>query len=177
MTKAAFPSPLRKLWEVSLKPSYLSSGFKTAGLHPLNGEAIADSQLQTGIPYQKVQGATAALPPHTQPTSTLSLILRGKCKQCDTELTPMRAHVTLHFNKILLQKHCKKTSQHKRRVQLTFYGEALTSNEIVARLESQAVAKQNLSCGKKATTSNNDEDDDDDDEYSSHIKCNYISAL
>ena len=167
VTKAVFPSLLRKLWEVSFKPNHLTSGFKTTGLHPLNRQAITDSQLQTGIPYRKVQGAKATSPPHTQPASASSVILRGKCKKCDAELTPMRAHITLHFTRILQKKHCKKMPQRKRRVQLTCYGEALTSDEIVARLERQAAAKQNPSHGDTVITSNNDENGDDD-EYSSH---------
>ena len=79
----------------------------------------------------------------------------------------MRAHITLHFTKILQQKHCKKVPQRKRRVQLTCYGEALTSDEIIARLESQVAAKQNPSqCDKTAIGCNHEEDDEN--EYSSH---------
>ena len=70
----------------------------------------------------------------------------------------MRAHLTWHFTKILQKKHHEKSSKRKKRVKQTCYGEALTSDEIVARLE-----------GECATTPPDKEpvcDDHDEGEYS-----------
>jgi len=49
----------------------------------------------------------------------------------------MRSYLACHFTKILQKKHHEKSSTCKRRVKQTCYGEALTSDEIVARLEGE----------------------------------------
>ena len=54
----------------------------------------------------------------------------------------MRAHLTWHFTKILQKKHQEKSSKRKKRVKQTFYGEALTSDEIMARLGGECTTRK-----------------------------------
>ena len=53
VSKAAFPSFLHMLWNVSFKLNHLCSGFRAAGIHPLNQQAITNTQLETGVPFQR----------------------------------------------------------------------------------------------------------------------------
>lgn len=170
ISKAVFPTLLSKLWDISFKPSHLCAGFKTTGIHPLDRKAISDERLRTGIPFRKSTeyqptssmstASTSASRISTMSATSSPLILKGKCKQCGTELTPMRAHITLHFTKVLQQKKYNISHQRKKRVKLTCHGEALTSDEIVARLESQAAEKN----GSKSLATQ----DSSEDAFSSH---------
>ncbi|XP_065891572.1 tigger transposable element-derived protein 2-like [Dysidea avara] len=124
-----------KMQTMAENESHIISGFRAAGLHPLNRSAIKDLKLATGVPFQQ-----PAKEPRTATTivqASSPIVLRGSCKSCGAELTPMRAHLTWHFTKILQKKHHEKSSKRKKRVKQTCYGEALTSDEIVARLEGE----------------------------------------
>jgi len=132
--KNVFPSLMKILWDNSFKERHIISGFRAAGLHPLKRDAIKDSKLTTGVPFQQPKEAVAATA-IVQISSPI--VLQGSCKSCGAELTPMRSYLACHFTKILQKKHHEKSSTHKRRVKQTCYGEALTSDEIVARLEGE----------------------------------------
>ena len=139
LTKNVSPSLIKQMWGNSFKERHIISGFRAAGLHPLQRNAIKDSKLTTGVPFQKPKEPAAAAA--TVQVSS-PIVLRGSCKSCGAELTPTRAHITWHFTKILQKKHHEKSSKCKRRVKQTCYGEALTSDEIMARLEGACATTQ-----------------------------------
>ena len=148
VTKAVFPSLMNKLWYKSFKPSHLQSGFRTTGLYPLNRWAISYSKTSTGIPFQQTDdGLSSSTTLSSDPDLAFPRLLRGNCKHCGEELTPMRPHLTSHFSK-LLQKKNEQHTKKKKRVN-TEYGEALTSEEVIARLESQVMAKASKTNSKQ----------------------------
>ena len=53
VTKKSFPSLLKKLWENSVFPEHLVSGFRATGIHLLNGKGIAHGALNPSMPYTK----------------------------------------------------------------------------------------------------------------------------
>ena len=55
VTKQVFPSLLSRLWDESMHPEHLVSGFRATGLHPLNRDAITNDKLQTAVPFQAEQ--------------------------------------------------------------------------------------------------------------------------
>lgn len=65
-------------------------------------------------------------------------MIKGGCSQCGAELTPMRPHSTLHFEKLLQKKNAmNKGTNSRKRVKPQYYGEALTSDEIFHTLEDE----------------------------------------
>ena len=105
ISKAVFPSLLNQLWDVSFKPSHLCSGFQATGIHPLQREVISNEKLNAGVAFRKPPTQDQLL--STTPSSTAHavtpppLILKGNCRRCGFAFTPMRAHITLHFTKVL----------------------------------------------------------------------------
>ena len=55
VTKQVFPSLLNWLWDESMHPEHLVSGFRATGLHPLNRDAITNDKLQTAVPFEAEQ--------------------------------------------------------------------------------------------------------------------------
>ena len=105
VTKAVFPSLMNKLWYKSFKPSHLQSGFRTTCLYPLNRWAISYSKTSTGIPFQQTNdGLSSSTTLSSDPDPAFPRLLRGNCKHCGEELTPMRPHLTSHFSKLLQKK-------------------------------------------------------------------------
>jgi len=51
-TKNVFPSLMKQLWDNSFKERHINSEFRAARLHPLKRDAIKDSKLATGVPFQ-----------------------------------------------------------------------------------------------------------------------------
>ena len=204
VTKAVFPSLIRKLWGRCLLPHHFKSGFRTTGLYPLNRRAIPESKLATGILFsplisQSSQSSTSTASASGQPsqsatststasasgqssqsstsTSTTSasgqpsqssltmvstasasqssqslsacisiqasasITIRGGCKQCGAELTPMRPHLMQHFEQLLQKQNAQKTVK-RRRIKPQYYGEALTSDKIYQRLQEDEKEKQ-----------------------------------
>ena len=69
------------------------------------------------------------------------ITIRGGCKQCGAELTPMRPHLMQHFEQLLQKRNAQKTVK-RRRIKPQYYGEALTSDEIYQRLQEDEKEKQ-----------------------------------
>ena len=156
VTKCVFPSLISKLWERSFKSSHLLAGFRSTGLYPLD-QTVVQGKLAASVPFRPpvsesslpVSSATAlstASSGSSVPTSSVSgtltlqgsgtLVINGGCSHCGAELTPMRPHLMLHFEKLLQKKNAvKKGTNSRKRVKPQYYGEALTSDEIFHRLE------------------------------------------
>ena len=95
VTKNIFPSLIKQLWDNSFKESHIISGFRAAGLHPLSRSAIKDSKLATGVPFQQ-----PAKEPRTATTivqASSPIVLRGSCKSCGAELTPILHGTSQNF--------------------------------------------------------------------------------
>ena len=67
--------------------------------------------------------------------------IQGACTNCGAQLTPMRPHLTLHFQKLLQQKNASKGTKARKRVQSQYYGEALTSDEVMERMQEEKSTK------------------------------------
>lgn len=65
----------------------------------------------------------------------------------------MRPHLTLHCEKLLQKKNASKGTQSRKRVRPSYYGEALTSDELYERLKRDAAEeeshKEHLKKGQK----------------------------
>ena len=146
---------------LSSQATFALHGFQATGIHPLQREVISNEKLNAGVAFRKppTQDRLSTTPSSTAHAITPPpLILKGNCRSCGFAFAPMRAHITLHFTKVLQARKHNTPCQRKKRVKLTYYGEALTSDEIVARLESQ----------KRGPKSPSMHDSDDDDAFSSH---------
>jgi hypothetical protein len=53
----------------------------------------------------------------------------------------VEAHLTLHFQKLLQQKNASKGTKARKRVQSRYYGEALTSDEVMERMQEEKSTK------------------------------------
>ena len=109
VTKKSFPSLLKKLWENSVFPEHLVSGFRATGIHPLNREVIAHGALNPSMPYTKCSYDRL------------------------TTATPITEKITSIFKEHFQAKLTKPASK-SGRLQLNYYGESVTSEEAVHRL-------------------------------------------
>ena len=151
-----------KLWEESFTPAQLQGGFKACGIYPLNRRAISDAKLAISVPFtghssgctENLEHCTteAAEADSTQDTTTATAtactVLDIKCNDCGRCLTPVRMHVVAYF-----AQHLKKEVQHQkrdnRRLKPRYYGEVLTRDDIIERMEKEAEEKQKKR-GKRA---------------------------
>ena len=107
VSKKSFPSLLKQLWEASLHPEHLVSGFRAAGIHPLNSKAIAWEKLQPSLPY-------------ANPSST--------SEDIQSSATPITSNVTSIF-KQHFQNQLAKPSVKGGRLRPNYYGESMTSEQ------------------------------------------------
>ena len=63
------------------------------------------------------------------------------CKDCGQEMTPMKLHVVAYFSKYMQGKQ-RQRSKDKRKVKPTVYGEVLTTDEVMERLEEEEREKK-----------------------------------
>ena len=137
ITKAEFPSLLKDMWERSLLARHLKSGFKCCGLHPLSKTAIPDSKLSPAL-----NCSTDPQPSIPTPRPRLSIEVMSKCSRGTPHLTPIRLHLRDHFARLLDKKQHKcKSDKDKRKVKPSFYGQVLTSDELVELLEREKEMK------------------------------------
>ena len=161
VTKAVFPSLISKLWERSFKPSHVVAVFRSTGLYPLD-QAVVQGKLGTSVPFRQptspasstvssvsASASSSATNPSVSSATSLvtgtltlqgsgKLVIKGSCKNCGAQLTPMRPHLTLHFQKLLQRKNAEKVSNGKRkRVKPRYYGEALTNGDMYQRLQDE----------------------------------------
>ena len=157
--KPVFPPLIKKLWDCSFKPSHLVAGFRSCGLLPLDKAAVR-GKLATSIPFREpssdtssttcsLSGSNASSVASSVASSngtlelqaTGTLLIKGACTNCGAQLTPMRPHLTLHFQKLLQQKNASKGTKARKRVQSQYYGEALTSDEVMERMQEEKSTK------------------------------------
>ena len=90
---------------IPFKPSHLCSGFQATEIHPLQRNAISNEKLNTGIGFRKppTQDQSSSITPLSTACAVTPppLILKGNCRRFGFAFTPMRAHITLHFTKLL----------------------------------------------------------------------------
>ena len=111
--KEEFPQLLHKLWERSFKPQHLQGGFRETGLFPLSYSAIPTWKLAPALPFQ---GMTMTYVNVTE--------------------TPIRKEIRKCFIDAIKPEK-EKVPQKRQRVKLIHNGEALTSDEVLERLEEE----------------------------------------
>ena len=183
---------INKLWEESFTPTQLKGGFRACGLFPVNRDAIAPFKLATSVPFTMgTSTCTGGTAPETatattttkaidtgtakaidtgtakatvKPTAKATTVLDLKCKDCGSTMTPIRMHVVAYFTQHL-QKEFQQKPKDKRRLKPRYYGEALTRDEIIERMEEEEREKQEKKKGKgkKAKQTHDAHADNSDD--------------
>lgn len=166
--KPVFPLLMSRLWECSFKQSHIISGFRACGLYPLDKTAV-HGKLSTSIPFCLPTTSDASLSvPSSASSDTLSvcsssasvssapssstgtlavqatgtLLIKGMCTNCGAPLTPVRPHLTLHFQNLLQQKNAAKGANTRKRIKPQYYGEALTTDAVYERLQVEQRSKR-----------------------------------
>lgn len=138
ITKAEFSSLLKEMWEKSLLARHLKSGFKCCGLHPLSKVAVSDSKLSPALTCN-----AESQPSTPRPGPRLSIEVLCKCSRGTPHLTPIRLHLRDHFASLLGKKqHRCKSNDDKQKVKPAFYGQVLTSDEVVELLAREEEIKR-----------------------------------
>lgn len=189
VTKSVFPSLIYKLWEQSFKRHHVIAGFRATGLHPLD-RAVVVGKLATSAPFREPasdsssvtsgSSSTAATSSLTAPSSSAStssvtgmltlkgtgkLVIKGGCANCGAELTPMRPHLTLHFEKLLQKKHAGKGEGRRKRVKPSYYDKALTSDEVFERVKADEARKKKRRSPTPAEEPENVKESHDEGEF------------
>ena len=133
---------MKELWDRSLKPEHFIGGFKASGLFPLNLDAISKVNFATSIPFANSTAPSASTVKTTQYITDL------QCTDCGRDMTPVKLHVVAYFSRHL-QAQQKPRSTENRRVKPTVYGEVLTSDEVIERLDRQEEEKKEKEAERK----------------------------
>ena len=83
-------------------------------------------------------------------TGTVTLEIEGACHNRGAQLTPMRPHLTLHFEKLLQKKYVDKKVTTRKRMKAQYYGKALTSDKVVQRLHEEEKTRKNKKRRKRS---------------------------
>ena len=67
-------------------------------------------------------------------TNTTIVCQQLKCKGCGNDMTPVQLHIVAYFSRYLQNQNAN-TVRDKKRVKPQIYGEALTKDEIMLRIE------------------------------------------
>ena len=140
---------IKILWDRSITPGNLKGGFRACGLYPFSREAIPNSKLATSIPFK-----AAASDTETDKETTAKEAYKLACKGCgkavtpSNSLTPMKFHIVGYLTRYI-EAQPKPRSRDNRRVKVSVYGEVLTSNEVVERLEKEEKEKTEKAMAKK----------------------------
>ena len=156
LDKIVFPRLIKELSTKVIKRSLLENSFRAAGLYPQpKAAAIPYSKLAPAEAVTKTQHSPQKRPPAEGTTSTPAVKLR----------------LQKHFGKVFQKQLTPKTKSRAKpssRVQLAYYGEVLTSNEVEHRLRAQHEQKQkakpkekNLSARRKTVARTDEEKDED----------------
>ena len=146
-----------KLWEESFTPAQLQGGFRACGIYPVNRHAIPESKLTISVPFaghstnlecSGTQADSAQDTTTATATATTCTVLDLKCNDCGCCLTPVRMHVVAYFTEHL-QKEVQQQKRDNRRLKPRYYGEVLTREEIIERMEREEEEKQKRK-GKRA---------------------------
>lgn len=156
---------------MSFKAEHVKAGFRASGLHPFNKEGIKKMKLApatvfettstspddsatppsdnstTQLPEPTSAPATAKEPPQASDSSkaatgTEPVEQRLCCKKCGNDMTPVRLHLAVYFTNYFQRAPTKKKCSSNKRIKPQYYGEALTSDEIVERMEREEREKE-----------------------------------
>lgn len=141
----------------------MKGGFRACGIFPFNPDAISQTKLAISIPFSTVPESSGS---NTSPDSqsgvagapngverieekgecesikaTTTTVLDLKCTDCGRCITPIRMHVVAYFAKHL-QKEKRKQCKDTRRIKPRYYGEVLTRDEIIERMEKEEMEKK-----------------------------------
>lgn len=143
---------IKVLWERSLKPEHFIAGFRATGLFPVCKEAIPARKMAASVPFATPPTSEPAPPPTSRPAQVneACTTMQLKCTGCGSDMTPVKLHVVAYFTKHMQAKQPPKTRKDNHRVKPTVYGEVLTRDEIVERLEEQAREKREKEAEKAA---------------------------
>ena len=131
-----FAGLIFKLWEESFQPQHLKTGFKKAGLFPLSD------------PEQVITPTiTAPSIPFIQENDDQSTCLNICCRKCGDTFTPIKLHLAVYFSKELQYKPASRCRD-KGKTKTSFYGEVLTSDEVMERIESKEREKEEIEAEK-----------------------------
>ena len=121
-----------KLYQQSFKREHYKGGFRVAGLSPFSRDAIPTSKLAASIPFQEPEvDPSNEFTPHQEATT---------CNKCGCQVTTVELTVAAYFSKYL-QCQNKPRQRDYRRVKPVAYGEVLTRDEVVQRLEQEELEK------------------------------------
>ena len=147
---------IAKLWSCSFKPEHLKSGFRATGLFPTNRAAIPTNKLLPSVPFESVttsrtqsEVTSTSSSSKSEPsigTNTTIVCQQLKCKVCGNDMTPVQLHIVAYFSRYLQNQNAN-TVRDKKRVKPQIYGEALTKDEIMLRIEEHEEQKKTK--GKK----------------------------
>ena len=138
VSKSEFLPLLKIVWEKSLLESHLRNGFKACGLHPLSREAISTTKLS---PSPSTSNTAK------QPARRASIEVHCTCNH---GLTPLRLHLRDHFSALLQPGSCRNSKGKKdtRKVKPAFYGQALTTDDVLQILSEREEKRQKPTKGQ-----------------------------
>lgn len=136
ITKNTFPGLLKELWDISVMPEHLRGGFKALGLAPFNSSAVNVTRLSPALVTDS-QDSPAEF--HGSGILTLA-----------PAQTPIRVELRAFFVDVLRPAAGNKKVRRRRRVELSDFGEVLTSDEVLERLEQTEAEKRKKKAEKKA---------------------------
>ena len=142
--RTVFPILIAKLWSQSFTKLHLQSGFRATGLYPLNQEAISESRIAVSAVYRS-EGSKEQ--EKVTPSNAPSTPTRQH-RERPPPTPQLRLHLKGHFTMLLQVKQQKDTSK-KRRCESRIYGEALTSDEVLERIEEKEAQKKEKKGKKK----------------------------
>ena len=149
ITKELFPALILTTWENGLLPQHLRSGFRAAGLHPLSKTSVPECKIAPSLESAVEDHPTVMIQsphlPHIKSTHKVQCL----CTHKYPHLTPLRLHLRGHFSEILIKKDQHPSSKDKTKINPSYYGQALTTDEIAELLLSRDEAKE---AKKKAKT-------------------------
>ena len=108
-------------------PEHIVSGFRATGIHPLSSKAIHYEKHKPFLPYSDPSSRHDAPAPQTA--------------------TPITIKVTSIFKEHFQSKLFKQTSK-SGRLRPNYYGESMTSEEAVERLQQREKEKERMKKGK-----------------------------
>ena len=124
-------------------PAHLKGGFRASGIYPLSRKAIPDSKLATSIPFRDTSDASVET---EQQQKSPKVSHQLSCKGCGKPVTPAKSLTPMKFQIVgyltrYIEAKPKPRSNDKRRVKVKVYGEVLTCDDVIERLEEEEAEK------------------------------------
>ena len=142
VTKEDFPALIAQLFDVSFRTDHIKGGFKKSGICPLDRSVLPQHKLDKGLPFVGPSDKnTASQGQRAEEEECMAINITGNCtiNEC---VTPVRLELKCYFANILQKKTGRLRDQtDKQKVKPTFYGEALTTDEMHQRLTAEEEEK------------------------------------